>query len=143
MSKYSAPEHHHFTVPFVPETIIFEISLRPSRLSPPTAGLLNRAPRARSRAPHFHARPRFGAPHFDLPRRSRVSGRPECQPGASYSQFRRPVFSRSSSPSSFRSPAFQFTLELGPEPPIFHFAAAHTYPNPGVKTIKNYSFRKF
>ena len=25
-----------------------------------------------------------------------------------------------------------FTFELGPEPPIFHFAAAHTYQNMGV-----------
>ena len=103
--KYSAREHHHFTVFAVPETIIFEISL-------PTAGLLSRAPRARSGAPHFHpqanrARSGRGA-CFSLPRRSGViySGRPECQPDASYSPFR---------------PTGIFTLELpelAPEPRI-------------------------
>ena len=35
---------------YIPETIIFEIYLRVSRLSLPTAGLLSRAPRARSGA---------------------------------------------------------------------------------------------
>ena len=30
-----------------------------------------------------------------------------------------------------RSGASIFTLELDPEPPIFHLAAAHTYPNLG------------
>ena len=48
---------------------------------------------------------------FTLPRRCGVSGRPKCPPDASYSPFRRPAFSRSTSPSSLpgaplRSPAF-------------------------------------
>ena len=43
---------------------------------------------------------------FNLPRRSGVSSRSECQPDASYSPFRRPTFSRSSSPSSIQSSAF-------------------------------------
>ena len=75
--KYSAPEHHHFTVFAVPETILFEISL-------PTAGLFSRAPRARSESPHFHTATRpshlssLRSPaFFTLPRRSGVSGRPE------------------------------------------------------------------
>ena len=90
MTKYSAPEHHHFIFFAVPETISFEMSLRSSRLSPPTAGLLQPArtqsamqsvraalqrlaagqsasktrPTVSSGDPHFHARARSGAPHF-------------------------------------------------------------------------------
>ena len=43
MTKYSAPEHHHFTFFAVPETIIFKISLQSSHSSLPTAGLLQPA----------------------------------------------------------------------------------------------------
>ena len=54
----------------VQDTIIFEISLRSSHLSPPTAGLLSQTPRARSGAPHFDARARSRAPCFSLCRGS-------------------------------------------------------------------------
>ena len=43
---------------------------------------------------------------FTLLRRSGVSSWPECQPDASYSLFRRPTFSCSSSPSSLQSSTF-------------------------------------
>ena len=77
--KYSAPEHHHFTVFAVPETIIFEILL-------PTAGLLSRAPRARSGAPHFHPqanRARSGEVHVSVCR-----GAPGLAAGQNASQTR-------------------------------------------------------
>ena len=107
MTKKSGPEHHHFKYFAVPETIIFKnfFNFNPfiashSRLSPNAK---------RSAAPRF-------------------SGRPECQPDASW-QFRSPTFSCSYGSSSVRSPTFsRSTVELGPEPgAIFHFAAAHTY----------------
>ena len=126
MTQKSGPEHHHFTFFAVPETIIFKISLiaiaSHDRLSPNSK---------RSAAPRF-------------------SGRPECQPDASW-QFRKPAFSRSTrlklgpelaphfhaqytaQAPSVRSPAFsRSTVELGPEPgPISHFSAAHSYQNLG------------
>ena len=58
----------------------------------------------------------LGSSHLRRPRMA-YSGRPECQLDASYSQLQRPPLSRS---SSLRSP-----------PCIFHFSAAHTYPNLG------------
>ena len=69
------PEHHHFTFFVVPETIIFEISFRSSRLSLPTSG-----------APHFHARTTracSGAPRFSLCR-----GAPGLVAGQSATQIR-------------------------------------------------------
>ena len=143
MLKYSAPEHQHFTVFAVPETIIFEISL-------PTAGLFSRAPRVRSGAPHFHARHAPeplelapGALHFSLCR-----GAPGLAAGQSASQtFRRPAFSHSSSPSSLQSPAFArssspsslrspaFLRSSSPSsirsPPFFTLPRHHTYQNLG------------
>ena len=61
---------------------------------------------------------------FTLPRRSGVSGRPECQPDAFYSPFRRPAFSRP-------SPRI-FTLELpelAPETSIFYARARSGAPH--------------
>ena len=69
---------------------VFLWATRYSRLSLQTAGLLSRAPRARSGAPHFHARAtraRSGAPppRFQFAAALRgLAGRPECQPDASY-----------------------------------------------------------
>ena len=58
------------------------------------------------------------------PRRSGVSGRPECQPDAtSYSSFRRPVFSHSSSPSALQSPAFSRSISPEPRSGAQHFYA--------------------
>ena len=77
--SYSAPEHHHFTVFAVPETIIFNISL-------PTADFLSRAPQARSGAPHFHTRAtraRSGEVHSSLCR-----GAPRLAAGQNASQTR-------------------------------------------------------
>ena len=127
-------EHHHFTVFAVPETIIFDITL-------PTADLLSRllssAISLRSSAlsrPSHSSSLRRGA-FFTLPWRSGVSGRPECQPNASYIQsipetgiftpelpsaLQRPAFSRSSSPSSLRRPAFFDRARSGA--PHFHLA---------------------
>ena len=56
---------------------------------------------------------------FYLPRRSGVSGRPECQPDASDSQFRRPAF---------------FTHELAPEPPYVSLCRGTYLPKFGVST---------
>ena len=84
MTKKSGPEHHHFTFFAVPETTIFKISLISTRSPPSTAGS------ARTQSSTA----------------SRVSGRPECQPDASW-QFRRPAFSSSK------------RLKLVPEPRIF------------------------
>ena len=90
---------------------------------------------------------------FTLPRRSGVSGRPECQPDASYSPFRpfrftpelpelapEPRIFTLELPELAPEPRIFtlelpelapetsiFTLEPDPEPPIFHLAAAHTY----------------
>ena len=86
MTKKSGPEHHHFTFIAVPESIIFKISF--NNFNPFTASHGRLSPNAK----------RSAAP--------RVSGRPECQPDASW-QFRRPAFSRSK------------RLKLVPEPRIF------------------------
>ena len=107
----------HFLADFaVPETIIFKISL----ISNPfiaSHGRLSPAPRVsgRSRDSHFHA-----------------------QTAQARSGLRSPAFStlktaqaRSGAPHFHARPA----RELVPEPlPIFHFAAAHTYPKFGVNT---------
>ena len=85
MTKKSGPEHHHFTFFAVPETIMFKISFK---CNPFIASHCRLSPNAK----------RSAAP--------RVSGRPECQPKASW-QFRRPAFSPSK------------RLKLGPEPRIF------------------------
>ena len=123
MKKYSAPEHDHFTVFAVPETIIFEILL-------PTAGLFSWAPRARSRAPHFHATTRpshlssLRSPeYFTLPWCSGVSGQPECQPDTSYILQSVPetcIFTLELPELAPESRIFMLELpELDPEPNVF------------------------
>ena len=55
----------------------------------------------------------------------------QCPPDASYSPFRRPAFSRSSSASSLQSPALVFTLELpelAPEPSIIRSSSIRSPP---------------
>ena len=109
--KYSAPEHHHFTVFAVPETIISEISFAAHGRLTQVSSVSSLQSTALSRPSHSSSlrSPAF----FTLPRHSGVSGRPECQPDASYSPFRRPAaFSRSSSPSSLQSPAFSRSSSL-------------------------------
>ena len=102
-----------------PQFLKFLYVLAHGRLTQKSSRSSFRSPAfSRSSSLHLLQSPAF----FTLPRHSGVCGRPECQPEASYSQFRRPAFSRSSSLSSLRSPAYSVTLELGPEPPIFHFA---------------------
>ena len=102
MNQKSGPEHHHFTFFAVPETIISKISLISTRSSPPTAGS------ARTQSVR-HATPR-------------VSGRPECQPDASW-QFRRPAFSRSK------------RLKLGPEPAVSRSKRLKLVPEPRIFTL--------
>ena len=102
--KKIAPEHHHFT---------FVLPLR----RPSFSKFLYRKRNFKPFITAAHGRPTAASPNAKRSgQRSGVSGRPECQPDASYSQFRRPrPLSRS---SSLRSPAI-FMPELAPEPPCF------------------------
>ena len=89
-----------------PSTFHFAAALRGAYLAAGQSASQTR-PTVRSGDPHLHAQ---------LPRARSGLGST--------------AFSRSRSPRSLRSPAF-LTLELDPEPPIFHFAAAHVYQNLG------------
>ena len=137
--KYSAPQPHHFTV--FGRSGDHDFRHFAAHTQPSSASSL-RSP-ALSRPSHSSSL-RRGA-FFTLPRRSGDSGRPECQPDASYSPFRRPAFTRPSSPSTLQSPAFSrsrspsslrrpafFTLELDPEPPHFSPCRCTYLPKFGV-----------
>ena len=106
--KYSAPKYHHFT--FLPFR-------RPSFSKFLYVQAVYRRPR-----PAYCSQPERKA----FGQRPWVSGRPECQPDASYSQFRRPPLSRS---CPLRSPAFSRTSSV--RSPHFLFVAAHTFQNLG------------
>ena len=135
MSKYSAPEHDHFTFfcRFGDHNFRNFFTFLPiiAATRPAYSG------RARSGAPHFQARATRARsrapPFFTLPSalRGLAAGQSVSQTRQTYTVHSGTrIFHARAPPSSLRSPAFSRSC-LNSEPPIFHFAAAHTYQNLG------------
>ena len=110
MSKYSASEHHHHHLHF-----FLAFNAAHGRLTQPNSPSSLWSP-AFSRSSSLRS-----PPFLTLPRRSGLSGRPDV----SYSQFRRPAFSRLSSPElSSGDPHFQaWASQARSGAPHFHARA--------------------
>ena len=114
-----------------PETIISEICVCYSRLSPPTAGLLSRAPWAHSGALHFHARAPSGAPPFSLCRAALQGKRPARVPAKRVLHSVPETRICTLEPKELSPEPPICLLELDLELPMFYFATTLTYTNLG------------